>query len=92
MNEPVEFKRKLTPYRVTYLPDCVMYEFFRVYSEKVIPIDRNATMDMAILCIDRDGKNFSLNYYSIDNQPQVANLPMRQLIEAVDMLMMAGFK
>lgn len=92
MDYLVEFKRKLTPYRVTHLPDGVMYEFFRVYSDKPIKINRNASMDLAILFIDRSGKDFTLNYYSVDHLPQIVNLPIDKLLEAVDDLMGAGFK
>ena len=92
MDYLVEFKRKLTPYRVTDLPDGTMYEFFRVYSDKVIPLNRDASMDLAILFINRNKTEFSLNYYSVDNLPQVVNLPTTKLLEAVDDLMGAGFK
>lgn len=86
---------KLTPYRVTDLPDRTIYEFWKIGSKtggRRIFSDPDVAKQLAYICYIKSSNTFQLGYFPNEGEPQVVkNLPLTDLPQAVADLIAAGF-
>lgn len=95
---PVHHLSRITPFRVTGLPDgAVIREFWKIgctpsRSMRSALNDPSVARQMAFITVSSDEMSFKLCFYPHGDTPQIVeNLPISQLPQAIDDLIDAGF-
>lgn len=104
---PAVYLAKLTPFRVTDLPDRTIYAFVRIPDKskeaaraqiakganaKQLLTNSNVQKNCAYICVMKLKKNFQIGFFPDEDAAQVINdLPLSELPQAVADLKAAGF-